>query len=65
MLTPLEQQTWQGPQDFAGEFEPQEPNPEAQLSRKPICPRCGRVMILIGSWRPAPQPPTPTQPRAP
>jgi hypothetical protein len=65
ILTPQEQLTWQGPQDFTGEFEPQEPNPEAPLSLKPICPRCGRVMILIGAWRPAPQPPTPTRPRAP
>jgi hypothetical protein len=65
LLTTQERQTWQGLEDSADELELQEHIPEARLSLSPLCPHCGRAMVLIASCPPVPKPPTPTRPRAP
>jgi hypothetical protein len=65
ILTPQEQKIWHGPGGSPGQSETHQPGPEAPLSPRPICPRCGRAMLLMGSWRPGLRPLTPTQPRAP
>ena len=66
ILTPQERQTWQGPQDPGHDFAAQTPSlPDPQPNPSCHCPRCGRAMILLGSWRWAQKPPTPTRERAP
>ena len=48
------------------DFAAQAPNlPDPQPNPSCHCPRCGRAMILLGSWRWAQKPPTPTRERAP
>ncbi len=65
MLTAQEHQTWQGLEESADDLELPEHSSEAQLSPSPICPGCGRAMVLIASCLPIPKSPTPTRPRAP
>ena len=65
ILTPQERELWQGLEDCSDRFEAPQHSPETDLTRAPICPCCGRAMLLIGSWRPVRQPLHPTQPRAP
>src|SRR5258708_3293496 len=65
ILTAQEQKTWHGPGGSPIESETHAPGPATELSPNPICPRCGRIMLLIGSWGPAQRPLTPTRPRAP
>ena len=65
ILTSQEQKTWLGPETTPEDFDPAGSSPEAQLCPTPICPLCGKAMILIGSWRPAQRPLIPTLPRPP
>jgi Putative transposase len=65
ILTAQERQTWQTPEEPPEDFAPPEPDSQTEVSPRPICPRCGRLTVLIASWRPGRQPLTPTRPRAP
>lgn len=66
ILTAQERQTWQGLQDPGHDFAAQAPSlPDPQPNPSCHCPRCGRAMILLGSWRWAQKPSTPTRERAP
>lgn len=65
ILTPQEQQAWLDQEDFPEGFEPQGTRAEVELSPKPICRRCGRALVLLGSLPPLQKVPTPTRPRAP
>jgi hypothetical protein len=65
VLTDRERQTWQGSEKPPDGLEAPEPGPESPVAPRPLCPGCGRAMILLGSWPPSQPPLTPTQPRAP
>jgi hypothetical protein len=49
LLSSQEQQTWDPPTD------PDLPSPQPEAAptfcREPLCPRCHRPMLLVGSWR--------------
>ncbi len=61
VLTPAEKKAWQPPAEPEGETPPAEPagasQPPGGSERcGPLCPRCQKVLRLVGSWRPG-QPP--------
>ena len=49
LLRPAEQQTWQPPVE--SDLEPPD-DPTVVVCGTPLCPRCQRLMRLVGSWRP-------------
>ena len=59
VLTPAERETWNPPPDPELET-PADKTPG--VCAAPLCPRCQKVMRLVGAWRPGQAMPYPKRP---